>query len=158
MGFTHFTVEEWLAPLKNSYLGHLIDNRSIISNSTDDKFIASYQILKNIDRMILPKDAKSRSILEGIIKEGMKVLVPFATKTINGFVTNIIEEYNDTYELKTIGDIVDEYLCLNKEMMELGEYLRSKTLCTKIAAYQTMLPSALKVKTQKNNFTKFKKA
>ena len=93
--------------------------------------------------------------LRNDIKIGMKVLIPFGTKTINGFVTNITNEFKDTYELKTIVDIVDKYLCLNKEMMELGEYLQSKTLCTKIAAYQTMLPSALKVKDKKNNYTKY---
>lgn len=98
---------------------------------------------------IIPEHLKDK------IKIGMKVLVPFATKTINGFVTNIIEEYNDTYELKTIVDIVDEYLCLNKEMMELGEFLQSKTLCAKISAYQTMLPSSLKIKEQKSNYTKY---
>lgn len=89
------------------------------------------------------------------IKIGMKVLIPFGTKTINGFVTNITNEFENTYELKTIVDIVDKYLCLNKEMMELGEYLQEKTLCTKIAAYQAMLPSALKVKDKKNNYTKY---
>lgn len=89
------------------------------------------------------------------IKIGMKVLIPFGTKTINGFITNITNEFEDTYELKTIVDIVDKYLCLNKEMMELGEYLQEKTLCTKIAAYQAMLPSALKVKDKKNNYTKY---
>lgn len=93
--------------------------------------------------------------LRNDIKIGMKVLIPFGTKTINGFVTNITNEFKDTYELKTIVDIVDKYLCLNKEMMELGEYLQEKTLCTKIAAYQAMLPSALKVKDKKNNYTKY---
>ena len=93
--------------------------------------------------------------LRNDIKIGMKVLIPFGNKTINGFVTNITNEFNDTYELKTIVDIVDKYLVLNKEMMELGEYLQEKTLCTKIAAYQTMLPSALKVKDKKNNYTKY---
>ena len=49
------------------------------------------------------------------IKIGMKVLIPFGTKTINGFVTNITNEFKDTYELKTIVDIVDKYLdMLNK--------------------------------------------
>ena len=31
--------------------------------------------------------------LEGIIKVGMKVLVPFGPNTINGFVTKIMNEY-----------------------------------------------------------------
>ena len=93
--------------------------------------------------------------LLGVIKIGMKVLIPFGTNTINGFVTNIIDEYKDTYELKEIVDIVDKYFCLNEELMQLGTYLQSKTLCTKITAYQTMLPSSLKVKEQKNNYSKY---
>ena len=93
--------------------------------------------------------------LEGIIKVGMKVLVPFGPNTINGFVTKIVNEYEATYELKEIIDIVDKYFCLNEELMQLGAYLQSKTLCTKITAYQTMLPSSLKVKEQKTNYSRY---
>ena len=93
--------------------------------------------------------------LKDTIKVGMKVLVPFANKTINGFVTNIKDKYEDDYALKEISSIVDEYFCLNKELLEMGSYLQSKTLCTKIAAYQTMLPSSLKVKDQKSNYSKY---
>ena len=89
------------------------------------------------------------------LKVGMKVLVPFGNKIINGFVTLIKNEYKDSYELKEIKDIVDKYFCLNEELMELGKYLQAKTLCTKIAAYQTMLPSSLKVKEQKSNYSKY---
>ncbi len=93
--------------------------------------------------------------LRGIIRVGMKVLVPFGPNTINGFVTNIVDEYEATYELKEIVDIVDKYFCLNEELMQLGAYLQSKTLCTKITAYQTMLPSSLKVKEQKTDYSKY---
>jgi primosomal protein N' (replication factor Y) len=85
----------------------------------------------------------------------MKVLVPFGTKIINGFVTKIINEYQDAYELKEIDSIVDKYLCLNKEMIELGSYLQQRTLCTKIAAYQTMLPSSLKVNNNSKDLSKY---
>ena len=57
--------------------------------------------------------------LEGIIKVGMKVLVPFGQNTINGFVTKIINNYQESYELKEIVDIVDKYFCLNDELMKL---------------------------------------
>lgn len=93
--------------------------------------------------------------LKNDIKVGMKVLVPFGTKTINGFITKLKDNCDDSYELKTIVDIVDKFFCLNEELMELGAYLQSKTLCTKITAYQTMLPSSLKVKEQKNNYSKY---
>ena len=107
---------------------------------------------KSIDKTftyIIPANLKND------IKVGMKVQIPFGTKTINGFVTNIIDTFDNSYELKEIVSIVDKYLCLNKEMMELGSYLQEKTLCTKIAAYQTMLPSSLKVKEQKTNYSKY---
>ena len=107
---------------------------------------------KTIDKTftyIIPEPLKEE------IKIGMKVLIPFGNKTINGFVTNITNEFKETYELKPITDITDKNLCLNKEMMELGEYLKEKTLCTKIAAYQTMLPSSLKIKDQKSTFSKY---
>ena len=39
--------------------------------------------------------------------------------------------------------------------MELGKYLRDTTLCTLISAYQTMLPSSLKIKDKKANYEKF---
>ena len=107
---------------------------------------------KTIDKTftyIIPENLKEE------IKIGMKVLIPFGNKTINGFVTNITNEFKDTYKLKPITDITDKNLCLNKEMMKLGEYLKEKTLCTKIAAYQTMLPSSLKIKEQKSNFSKY---
>ena len=93
--------------------------------------------------------------LKNELKKGMKVLVPFGNKIINGFVTNIKNSYSESYELKEIKDIVDKYFCLNEELMELGSFLQTKTLCTKISAYQTMLPSSLKVKDQKTNYTKY---
>lgn len=89
------------------------------------------------------------------IKVGMKVLVPFVNKIIYGFVVKIIDNFEGDYEVKEINNIVDKYFCLNEELMELGSYLQQKTLCTKIAAYQTMLPSSLKVKMQKKDFTKY---
>jgi len=91
------------------------------------------------------------------LKIGMKVIVPFGKKNINGFVINIKQKYDDTYELKEIISIVDDYFILNKELMQLGDYISKITLCNKISAYQAMLPSSLKVKKQKNDYNKYEK-
>ena len=101
------------------------------------------KMVDNYFTYIIPLSLKNR------IKVGMKVKVPFNNKIIHGFVVNILDNFKGNYELKEIDSIEDEYLVLNKEMMELGKYLQEKTLCTKIAAYQTMLPSSLKVKDKK---------
>lgn len=80
------------------------------------------------------------------IKVGIRVLVPFATMKLEGFVLEIVNDYNDEYELKDIIDVLDEDVILNKELILLGEYISKKTLSTLISSYQVMLPSALKAK------------
>ncbi len=94
--------------------------------------------------------------LKNVLKVGMKVSVPFGQgdSLINGFVTNIKYDSN-LGNLKTIVDITDTELVLNEELMELGKHLRDTTLCTLISAYQTMLPSSLKIKTIKSNYQKY---
>lgn len=82
---------------------------------------------------------------------GMKVLVPFGSKEINGFVVNISDSIPEI-EVKNIKSIITKELKLNEELMELGKYLSSKTLCTLIAAYQTMLPTSLKINNSKETY------
>jgi len=94
--------------------------------------------------------------LREIIKPGMKVTVPFGVGngTINGFVINIKND-TDLGNLKSIIDITDTELVLNEELLELGKYVRDTYLCTLISAYQTMLPSSLKIKTIKSKYQKY---
>lgn len=94
--------------------------------------------------------------LKDIINIGMKVKVPFGTKTINGFVMNIVNNFNDEYELKEIIDVVDRELILNKELINLGIFIKEKTLCPLISAYQAMLPSSLKIKNQDTDYNVYK--
>jgi len=86
------------------------------------------------------------------LKVGMKVIIPFGNKTINGFVVNIKKDNETSMEIKEIIEIVDKELVLNHEMLELGKHLQEKTLCSLITAYKTMLPSSLKVKAKKYNY------
>jgi len=99
---------------------------------------------------------KIPEFLINTIKIGMKVKVPFGTKTINGFVMNVKKEYIEDYELKEIVDVIDKELILNDELMKLGLYLSEKTLCPLISAYQTMLPSSLKIKDNDTNYNFYK--
>lgn len=94
--------------------------------------------------------------LENIIKSGMKVCVPFGvnSSTINGFVINIKDE-TDQGNLKDISDILDTELVLNSELLKLGCFIRDTYLCTLISAYQTMLPTSLKIKREKHNYQKY---
>ena len=102
--------------------------------------------VKSLDRSFtyhVPKDLK--------LKVGMKVLVPFGKTVINGFVTNITKT-TDVENIKDIISITNENLVLNKELLELGHYIKEKTLCSLITSYNTMFPSSMKVKNIKHNY------
>jgi len=81
---------------------------------------------------------------EEIIKIGSRVMVPFNNREIEGFVLGIRDSYDEEFELKEIISLVDCEPVLNEEMLYLGEEICKKTLCSKISAYQVMLPKALK--------------
>lgn len=84
------------------------------------------------------------------IKKGMRVLVPFGNKNIEGFILNINEEVNADFELKNIISISDNEIILNEELLSLGKYICNKTFCSLIKAYQTMLPVGIKASSKKN--------
>ena len=86
-------------------------------------------------------------------KEGMRALVPFGRRNIEGFIIRIYDEVELDYEIKDIIQLVDEKPVLNEEMLELGKYISKKTLSPLTLSYQTMLPSGLKAK-EKTNINK----
>jgi len=94
--------------------------------------------------------------LQKNINIGMKVKVPFGTKIINGFIMNIKNDYTENYELKDIVEVVDREVKLNQELMKLGLFLQKETLCPLISAYQTMLPSSLKIKDNSTDYNFYK--
>ena len=86
-------------------------------------------------------------------KEGMRALVPFGKRNIEGFIIRIYDEVELDYEVKDIIQLVDEKPVLNEEMLELGKYISKKTLSPLTLSYQTMLPSGLKAR-EKTNINK----
>lgn len=79
------------------------------------------------------------------IKVGHKVLVPFGSLIVEGFVVGLKNEVSDlNIEYKEIIEIVESTFCLNDELLELGKKIKEMTLSTLISAYQVMFPKALK--------------
>ena len=98
--------------------------------------------VKGIDQTftyLVPDELKEK------VKIGIRVLVPFGSQKLEGFVLGFNNKDVD-YKLKNIIDVIDIEPVLTSEMLELGKYISSKTLCNLISAYQTMLPRALKAK------------
>ena len=93
------------------------------------------------------------SIYDNVNLIGKRVLVPFGTRNIEGFVLN--ETYKpDNYDIKDIIDVIDEDVVLNDELLDLGKFMNKKYLCNLISCYQAMLPKALKAKVKNNENVK----
>lgn len=85
------------------------------------------------------------------IKVGIRVKIPFGKRQIEGFVLNITDNILlDKEKVKNIISIIDDEPVLNEEMLILGKYMADNLLCSRVAAYQVMLPKALKAQANTN--------
>ncbi|HYK75261.1 MAG TPA: primosomal protein N' [Pseudoneobacillus sp.] len=84
----------------------------------------------------------------GTILPGMRIVVPFGPRKIQGFVVGL-KSSSDFTKLKEIVEPMDLYPVLTNELLQLGDWLSDITLCYKISAFQVMLPAALKAKYEK---------
>ena len=111
----------------------------------DDGDIMHIKVLVEISSKKLDKTFiyEVPSILEDKMKIGIRVLVPFSNRKLEGFVMEI-GFYNVDYKLKKIISVIDLNPVLTDEMILIGKYMSKKTLSTLISCYQTMLPKALK--------------
>lgn len=75
----------------------------------------------------------------------MRVVVPFGPRKLQGFIIGIKNSVEvESKKLKTIHEILDVTPVLNEELLKLGYWLTSETLCYMISAFQVMLPTAIK--------------
>lgn len=83
-----------------------------------------------------------------IIQPGMRVIVPFGSRMVQGFVTGV-KDISDFDKLRSIKEPMDLDPVLNQELLQLGNWMTHKAMCFKITALQAMLPAALKAKYEK---------
>lgn len=88
--------------------------------------------------------------LVDVIRVGHKVMIPFASKEVEGFVLKIHNSKDNNLEYKSIIRICDSDFYLNKELLELGKYMSNSLMCNLISCYQVMLPKALKASIKTN--------
>lgn len=104
--------------------------------------LSTRSIDKTFDYIVPP-------LLEDNIQVGTRVLVPFGSQKLEGFILKVKELSQESYnqeKLKEIIDIIDQEAILNEELLFLGKKISEATLSTLISAYQIMLPEALKAK------------
>ncbi|MGD6816221.1 primosomal protein N' [Metabacillus sp. 84] len=85
---------------------------------------------------------------QSVIVPGLRVIVPFGPRKVQGFVTEVAAA-SDVSKLKSVAGLFDLTPALTGELLELGKWLTEKTLCFQISAFQVMLPAAMKAKYEK---------
>lgn len=83
-----------------------------------------------------------------IIEKGMRVIVPFGPRKIQGFVIDIVEE-STVKNIKSIIELLDVTPVLTEELLNIGKWLAETILCFRISAYQVMLPAAMRTTVKK---------
>ncbi|WP_163653921.1 primosomal protein N' [Listeria sp. PSOL-1] len=94
-----------------------------------------------------PFDYIVKESLQDLIQVGMRVSVPFGPRKVQGFVVQLIE--GEASGLKEVQEVMDLMPVLNKELLELGDFIASETLAFRISVYQAMLPAILRAKYEK---------
>ena len=89
-------------------------------------------------------------------KIGMRALVPFGTRKLEGFIIKTYKKIELDYEVKDIIKLIDNKPVINEEMLKLGKYISQKTFSPLISALQSMLPNALKAKRKTTINKKYK--
>lgn len=87
--------------------------------------------------------------LEDFVQVGVRVVVPFGARTIQGYVMNIEEHPSDNInleKLKAIKEVQDIRPELTTELIQLSEWLSHIHVSKSISVLEAMLPSALKAK------------
>ncbi len=81
--------------------------------------------------------------IQGLVRPGARITVPFGNRKVQGFVI-AVKETAEVEKLKEIDELLDVVPVLNEELLQLGFWLTRAALCFAISAFQVMLPTAIK--------------
>ena len=87
--------------------------------------------------------------LQSMIQIGMRVIVPFGPRTIQGYVMKITDQPDsniDINKLKEIKEIQDIKRELTEELIQFTEWYNNYFVTKRISMLEVMLPSAIKAK------------
>ncbi len=96
-----------------------------ISNSQTDK-IFDYLIPSNLD-----------------VRKGVRVIVPFGPRRIEGFCIDIADD-SDVQSLKYVEAVLDDFVCISEEMLELMRYMKDKFYVRYVDSLRLFIPSKLR--------------
>ncbi len=101
-----------------------------------------FQVVVEVNKKSLDKpfNYKAPFSMQGNIKVGSRVLIPFGNRSVEGFVLNILNENDES--LKDIITLYEDYL--SKEQLKLLFFLRKSNLATLIECANVLSPPAFR--------------
>lgn len=96
-----------------------------ISNSDTDK-IFDYEIPSELD-----------------VRKGSRVIVPFGAQRLEGFCIDITDK-SDVPSLKFVEGVLDEFVCISEEMLELMRYMKDTFYVRYVDSLRLFIPSKLR--------------
>lgn len=90
--------------------------------------------------------------LESVVQVGVRVIVPFGPRTIQGYVMDIQDKPDEDVnisKLKAIKEVQDIQPELTPELVQLSEWMSHYHVTKRISVLEAMLPSAIKAKYNK---------
>lgn len=78
------------------------------------------------------------------VKKGDRVLVPFGSKTIEGFCIDLKETADTSHTLKEIKARLDPYSAITEEQLELAKFMRERYFIRYVDCLRLFIPSKLR--------------
>lgn len=82
--------------------------------------------------------------LHGRLREGMRVIVPFGRRTVEGYILGF-SEHAGVSGLKDIIDVVEETPLLSPDLMTLAGWMSERYMCSKVDAIRCMMPAGARM-------------
>ena len=103
------------------------------------------QVIIDQDAKALDKEFEYRVPTGLNIEVGMRVLVPFGSRQLQGFVIGITEEcHYDSSKIKDIIASVDDYACIKSELLILMQYMAKKNHLKLASILRLFIPSQMR--------------
>ena len=103
------------------------------------------QIIIDQDAKALDKEFEYRVPTGLNIEVGMRVLVPFGSRQLQGFVIGITDEcHYDSTKIKDITASVDDYACIKSELLILMQYMAKKNHLKLASILRLFIPSQMR--------------
>ena len=103
------------------------------------------QVIIDQDAKALDKEFEYRVPTGLNIEVGMRVLVPFGSRQLQGFVIGITDEcHYDSTKIKDITASVDDYACIKSELLILMQYMAKKNHLKLASILRLFIPSQMR--------------